>query len=95
MKYFDWNKEKNEHLKKTRGISFEDVINNINVGNLLESIGHPNKEKYPNQKMWVVKIEDYVYLVPVVEDEKKFFLKTIFPSRKATSKYLAKRRKTK
>ncbi len=32
--------------------------------------------------------DDYVYLVPFVEDEKTIFLKTIIPSRKATQQYL-------
>jgi hypothetical protein len=32
--------------------------------------------------------EDYVYLVPFVEDEHTVFLKTIIPSRKATKQYI-------
>jgi len=93
VKYFEWNEEKNEILKKTRGISFEDVINALNSGNLLESTDHSNKNKYPNQKMFTVKIKEYAYLVPYIEDEDKRFLKTIFPSRKATKKYLSKKEK--
>ncbi|OIO71416.1 MAG: hypothetical protein AUJ56_04235 [Zetaproteobacteria bacterium CG1_02_49_23] len=49
---------------------------------------HPNTLKYPNQKMFVVSIEGYAYLVPFIENESEIFLKTIIPSRKATKKYL-------
>jgi len=49
---------------------------------------HPNAKKYPNQKISVVLIEDYAYLVPCVEDKDQIFLKTIIPSRKATKQYV-------
>lgn len=49
---------------------------------------HPNKEKYPNQRMFVVRIDDYAWLVPYVENDAEFFLKTVIPSRKATKQYL-------
>jgi len=91
MKYYEWNLEKNESLKLERGVSFDDVLILIFENKLLDTTDHPNKKKYPNQKMFVVEIDHYVYLVPFVEDEKKVFLKTIFPSRKATKKYLKKR----
>ena len=91
MKYFDWDKKKNIKLRSERKISFEDVQQAIEGGKLLDTKNHPNHIKYPNQKMFVVEIDSYVYLVPFVEDEKKVFLKTIFPSRKATKKYLKKR----
>lgn len=87
-KFFDWDKEKNELLKQTRGISFEEIETAIKTGDLLDAYPHPNQKKYPGQQIYVVKFEDYVYLVPFVEDEEKFFLKTIIPSRKATKKYL-------
>jgi len=88
MKYFDWNVEKNEELIRARGISFEEVVFCIMHDGLLDIIEHPNKENYPNQKIFIVNIDDYVYLVPFVEDEKIIFLKTIIPSRKMTKKYL-------
>ena len=88
MKYFDWNDYKNELLKKERGVSFEQVELAIASGNLLDRVRHPNKTKYPKQKVFLVKIEDYVYSVPFVEDEEKIFLKTIIPNSKATKKYL-------
>lgn len=91
MKYFDWNKDKNELLKSERGISFEDVQNSFQEGKIIDIIENPNNRSYPNQKMFVFVKEDYIYLVPFVEDEKTIFLKTIFPSRKMTKKYLKKK----
>ncbi len=88
MKYFDWNDDKNELLKKERRVSFEQVELAIASGNLLDRVRHPNQSRYPNQKVFLVKIEDYVYSVPFVEDEEKIFLKTIIPNSKATKKYL-------
>lgn len=88
MKYFDWNDEKNEMLKKVRGVSFEQVELAIASGDLIDRIRHPTPEKYPNQKVFLVKIEDYVYSVPYVEDDERIFLKTIIPNSKATKKYL-------
>ncbi|MEK7747946.1 MAG: toxin [Nitrospirota bacterium] len=87
MKYYDWNDEKNKILKKCRGISFEQVELAIESGNLMDRIKHPNPEKYPNQKVFLVKIEDYIYSIPYVEDDEKIFLKTIIPNSKATKKY--------
>jgi len=84
--------EKNEILKATRDISFEDVILALENGYLLDDIEHPSKEKYPNQNIFIIliQIKDYVYLVPYVEDEKSIFLKTIIPSRKMNKKYNTK-----
>ena len=90
MKYFDWNKEKNNLLKETRGISFEEIVFAISNDSLLEVIEHSNKKRYPNQKMFIVEIKDYAYIVPFVENKDKYFLKTIYPSREATKKYLNK-----
>lgn len=88
MKYFDWDETKNKILIKERGISFEDVKTSIEAGRVLDDFEHPNKKRYPNQRVLVVEIEMYAYYVPYVEDEEKLFFKTIFPSRKATKKYL-------
>jgi uncharacterized DUF497 family protein len=88
MKYFSWNEEKNELLKEERQISFEDVVFYIAQGFLLDILEHPNQEKYQGQKIFVVQIDEYAYLVPFVEGELEIFLKTIIPSRKATKKYL-------
>jgi uncharacterized DUF497 family protein len=88
MKYFDWSDEKNEMLKKTRGVSFEQVELAIASGDLIDRIRHYNPARYPNQKVFLVRIEDYIYSVPYVENEEKIFLKTIIPNSKATKKYI-------
>jgi uncharacterized DUF497 family protein len=88
MKYFNWNNEKNEKLRKERDVSFEEVVFAIEQGQLLDILEHPNKEKYENQNIFVIKLYNYVWLVPFVENENEVFLKTIIPSRKATKKYL-------
>ena len=90
MNYFDWDEEKNQKLKEEREISFQEVVDAINSGGFLEPIDNPNQKKYPNQKIMNVKIGDYVYMVPFVVSDEKFFLKSIFSSRKATKKYLMK-----
>ena len=88
MKYFTWDDAKNEKLKAERGIGFEEIIFLIERGNLLDVLEHPNQERYGSQRVFVVQRDDYVYLVPFVEDDKLVFLKTIIPSRKATKQYL-------
>lgn len=88
MKYFAWNAEKNEALKAQRGISFEEVVFHIENGDLLDILDHPNIEKYRHQRIFVVNVEGYAYLVPFVESESEVFLKTVIPSRKATHHYL-------
>ena len=88
MPNFEWNQDKNEKLKIQRGVSFEKIVDSINGTGLLDVIS--NKTKYPNQKVFVVVMNNYVYLVPFVEDDKKVFLKTIIPNKNATKKYLLK-----
>jgi len=88
MTYYKWNYEKNERLKAERGVGFEQVILHIEHGDLIDIIEHPNQSKYPNQQILVVKIRDYAYLVPFVEDEEGKFLKSVIPRRKATREYL-------
>ena len=87
MKGFDWNKEKSIELKKSRAVSFEDVIFHIQNGDLLDVLDHPNKTKYPNQKIFVLVINEYIYYVPFVENDSSYFLKTIIPSRKLFKTY--------
>lgn len=88
MKPFRWNHEKNEQLKAGRGISFEEIVLTIEAGGLLDVLQHHNPGKYSNQLVFVVALNGYVCLVPFVEEENYFFLKTIIPSRKATRDYL-------
>ena len=88
MKHFAWNYEKDLELINNRKISFERVISHIEKHGYLDIINHPNISKYPTQKIFILNIEDYAYLVPFVESETEIFLKTIIPSRKATKKYI-------
>jgi uncharacterized DUF497 family protein len=90
VKYFEWNEEKNQKLKQERNVSFEEAIEAIFKGELLDVIENPSSQ-HKNQQLYVVKIKDYVYYVPFVDEEEKKFLKTIIPSRKATKKYLSKK----
>ena len=85
---FEFNVEKSRLLKEERNISFEEVIALMDGKHILDIIEHPNKDTYSNQKIFVMLIAGYVYLVPFIKDKKKIFLKTIIPSRKATAEYL-------
>jgi len=88
MKVINWSSEKNQELIADRGVSFEDVVFYLQQGALIDDIEHPNSSKYPNQRIFVLNIDDYVYLVPYVEDRNEIYLKTVIPSRKATKQYL-------
>lgn len=88
MKYFDWNPDKNEELRANRNIAFEEIVFALTSDGLLDIIEHPNQAKYPDQRIFIVNVEDYAYLVPFVETEEVVFLKTIIPSRKMTRRYL-------
>lgn len=90
MKSFNWNQEKNRHLIAKRGISLEVVVSYIENEEIIDIVDHPNREKYAGQKIFVIAIEDYVYMVPFVETGNELFLKTIIPSRKATRDYLGR-----
>ncbi len=89
MKPFEWDEDKSKWLKQSRGVSFEEVIFHIHNGDLLARLDHPNR-KYAHQQIFVVRMDDYAYVVPFVEDKEKYFLKTIIPSRKMTQHYLKK-----
>jgi uncharacterized DUF497 family protein len=88
MKPFRWSPEKNNVLKRERGVSFESMVVAIEAGGLLDVLAHPNEEKYPRQRVLVVAHDSYAYLVPFVEEVDYIFLKTVIPSRKATRDYL-------
>jgi uncharacterized DUF497 family protein len=88
MKPISWNAGKNQQLIEDRGISFEDVVFYLQQGALLDDIKHPNEEKYPDQRVFVIDVDGYAYLVPYIENRKEIFLKTVIPSRKATKQYL-------
>lgn len=88
----DYSEEKNEILKRTRGVCFEDVKKTLEENGYLGIINHHNKKSYPNQKILVVKINNYAYAVPYVYDSKRnmAFLKTVYPDRRLTKSYLNK-----
>lgn len=88
----EFSEEKNLLLKETRGVCFEDAIEAIKKGKILDDLRHKKREKYPNQRILVIKIKQYAYAVPYIIDQKKdtIFLKTIYPSRVLTKKYLNK-----
>ena len=88
MKRFNWDNEKNRKLIKEREISFEEIVFCIEKGYILDTIEHPNQEKYEGQKMFIIQVDKYAYLVPFVENEEEVFLKTIISSRKATKIYI-------
>jgi uncharacterized DUF497 family protein len=87
VKTYRWNEKKNEQLKQSRGISFEDIVLALESGGLLDVLAHPNPGRYPNQKVLVVAVMEYVYLVPHVEEIDHVFLMTVIPSRKAARDY--------
>jgi uncharacterized DUF497 family protein len=85
---FDWDNDKNEQLKRERGISFEQIVFLILNDRILDILEHPNKMTYGDQKLYVIDVDDYAYVVPFEDRKGVRFLKTIFPSRKYTRKYL-------
>lgn len=90
MKPLVWNEEKNIWLKNQRGISFEDIVRAVDTGGVIAELKHPNQTRYPNQFVLIVKLKGYMYVVPYVEDREKRFLKTAYPSRKATKFIVSK-----
>ena len=88
MNVFRWDNEKNEMLRENRGVCFEQVVVLMERGDVLDTIEHPNQDRYPGQKIAIIRIDDYAYLVPYLEKSEELFLMTIIPSRKATNKYV-------
>jgi uncharacterized DUF497 family protein len=90
MKPFRWDPTKSKALRERHGLGFEQVVVAIESGAVLATMPHPNLVRYPRQKIAIVRIDDYAFLVPFVEDEDHVFLKTIIPSRKATRDFISK-----
>jgi len=88
MKRFDWNPAKDEWLRRVRGVTFGEIVYHMQAGGLRDVIEHPNPDRFPGQRVFIVKVEGYAYLVPFVESDEEIFLKTIIPSRKLTKRYL-------
>ena len=89
MVIFNWSDEKNRILKEERGVCFEEIVYSIENGQLLDILEHPNPDKYSGQRLYVVAIDDYAYIVPFITQGEEIFLKTIFPCRKYTKQYIA------
>jgi len=88
VKSINWNPDNNQQLIKERGVSFEDVVFYLMQDEILDDIEHPDSDKYPNQRIFVLNIDEYIHLVPYVESRTEIFLKTVIPSSKATKAYL-------
>ena len=85
---FDWDSEKNEWLRKERNISFEDIALLLAAGKLWKTADHPNPEKYPNQRVFLIPIDGYIFFVPFVTENDTIFLKTAFPPPKSNERLL-------
>ena len=84
----EWNEEKNAWLEKHRGLSFEIVAEKILRNEIVDDIAHPNQERYTGQYMFIIEIKLYCYVIPYVETDDGVFLKTIYPDRRMTKKYV-------
>ena len=87
---FDFSRIKSAQLRHERGIGFEEVIQWIKKEKIVDVIPHPNPEKYPNQHIFVIAYDDYIYSVPFVKNGDEFFLKTLYRSRKLTKQYFGR-----
>jgi hypothetical protein len=90
---YEFDAKKNQWLKDNRGIGFDEIISLIGEGCLLAVLDHPNPSRYPHQKVFVVDVEGYTYLIPFEEKADRYFLRTIYPSRKMTKVFLTERKK--
>jgi uncharacterized DUF497 family protein len=81
MKRIEWDKNKNIQLQSERGLSFEAIVVAIEQGKLVDIVPNPSNH-HAHQNVLAVEIDDYLVLVPFVEDQEKIFLKTAFRSRK-------------
>jgi len=84
---YKWNEDKNLQLKRERGVCFDDVVEMLSKGDIIDNYKHPLSDKYSNQFIYVVLINNYIYYVPYVIEEDYIFLKTVIPSRKLNKKY--------
>lgn len=83
MKRIEWSEEKNKQFQTERNLSFEAIVIALEQGKLIDIMPNPSSH-HPQQNVLVIEIDDYLVLVPFVEDEDKIFLKTAFKSRKLT-----------
>jgi hypothetical protein len=88
METIRWDERKNSWLKQYRGVCFEQAAVCLASERVLDVMDHPNQGRYPGQKIAVIEINGYAYLVPYEQDGEEIVLKTMIPSRKATQKYI-------
>ena len=88
---FIWDPDKNALLQRTRGLGFEGIVTAIMTGGLVANMPHPHQERYPQQRVLIVAINNYAYVVPCIVTGEVVELITLFPSRKATRDYLRSR----
>jgi len=84
---YRWSEEKNELLLSQRGVSFYDVLHELENNGIIDNYKHPNSERYPNQYIYVISLKGYIHYVPYVKDIDYIFLKNIIPSRKLNKQY--------
>lgn len=92
MKYFNWNDEKRDWIEKTQNIKFMDIVHCIQKNNLLKIVEHPDKLKYPYEEIYVLKYNNYIYLVPYIEAQQEVILKSAIPSSEATKEFLGEKK---
>ena len=85
---FSWDVRKNAFLRKERGVSFERVVVAIECGDILAVLEHPHPAVHPRQRLYVVEVDGYAWVVPFRDQERTRVLITAYPSRKYTRRYL-------
>lgn len=87
MLEYIWDNAKDERLRLQRHISFDDVKYRLTSGDLLDDIQHPNQERYPGQRLYIVRINNRAWVVPHRRTARYVFLYTAYPSEKFTRLY--------
>ena len=73
-----WDPKKNLWLRRNRGFGFEDIVEAVENGGLLDDMKHPG-QLYSHQRLYIVDLNGYAVVVPYVEDPESIFLKNGFP----------------
>ena len=88
MREYRWDPNKDEWLKRNRGLSFDDVVYHLENGDLLDDLLHPNQSRHPDERLYIIRVGDYAYEVPFYRAGNSENLMTAYPSRKYTREYL-------
>ena len=86
---FRWSAEKDLLLRAERGVSFEEVVIQLQAGRILATRKHHNTDRFAHQEIYFVEIKGYVYMVTFVRDKEWIFLKTVIPTRKGVRTFLS------